>query len=91
MSNPHEPPQDPIEAWKARWPNHCKACGGWGAFPQADPALGEITLTLCLALPPGTCHRCGAANAIDPEDAVLSRGCRECGWDFDDGVPEPEE
>jgi hypothetical protein len=86
VSNQQEQ-QDPVEAWKARWPNYCRACGGWGVFQQVDPALGETTLTLCLALPEGTCHRCGA---LDPENAVLSRGCQECGWDHDDGIPEAE-
>jgi hypothetical protein len=77
---------DPVEAWKARWPNYCRACGGWGAYQQEDPVLGEIALVACTALPEGTCHRCAAADAVHPEDAVLSRGCRECGWDHDDGL-----
>ena len=90
MGNQPDPQQDPAEAWKARWPNYCKACGGWGVFQRADHEpneSGEITLKLCDALPPGTCHRCGAPDGIDAADG-LSRGCRYCGWDYDDGVPE---
>jgi hypothetical protein len=91
VNAPHERPKDPTVAWKARWPNHCKACGGWGVFQRADhdpPDSGEIPLKLCDALPPGACHRCGAPGGIDLQNR-LSRGCRECGWEFDDGVPEP--
>jgi hypothetical protein len=88
MSDQDEQQEDPVEAWKAQWPNYCRACGGWSVFQEEDPALGEITMVACTTLPEGPCHRCGAADAIDPEDAVLNRGCRECGWDHDDGVPE---
>jgi hypothetical protein len=96
VSNQQDQPQDPVAAWQARWPNHCKACGGWGVFRRSgqDPCeiaeheSGEITLRLCDALPPGSCHRCGAPDGIDVADE-LSRGCRYCGWDYDDGVPEP--
>ena len=93
VSNQQDQQQDPVAAWKARWPNHCKACGGWGVFQRADHEpneSGEITLRLCDAVPPGTCHRCGAPDGIDVADE-LSRGCRCCGWDYDDGVPEPGE
>jgi hypothetical protein len=89
MSNPQEQPQDPVEAWKAQWPNHCKACGGWGAWQYAEPS-GELTIERCTALPEGTCHRCGTLDAIDPEDEMHPQ-CRECGWNFDDGVPEPDD
>ena len=93
VSNPQDQRQDPA-AWKARWPNHCKACGGWGVLPRAgadsrriaNDDSRQITLRLCDALPPGTCHRCGAPDGIDPADK-LSRGCRHCGWDFHDRVP----
>jgi hypothetical protein len=96
VSNQHDQQQDPV-AWKARWPNHCKVCGGWGVFRHAghEPGgtvgheSGEITLSLCDALPPGTCHRCGAPDGMAVGNE-LSRGCRHCGWDYDDGVPEPD-
>jgi hypothetical protein len=91
MSNPCEPPQeDPVEAWKARWPNHCKACGGWGVFQEAATETGEVTLTLCDALPAGTCHRCGDPQGIDLDDETHPQ-CRSCGWNYDDGVPAVEE
>ena len=78
VGNPHEPQQDPVEAWKTRWPNHCKACGGWGVLQRADHEpnqSGEIPLRLCGALAPGACHRCGAPDGIDVTNE-LSRGCR---------------
>jgi hypothetical protein len=28
MGTPQEQQSDPVAAWKALWPNHCKACGG---------------------------------------------------------------
>jgi hypothetical protein len=98
VSNQRDQQQDPVAAWKARWPNHCKACGGWGVFRRvshkpgeiAGHESGEITLRLCDALPSGTCHRCGASDGINVADE-LSRGCRYCGWDYDDGVPEASE
>lgn len=73
-----------MEAWKARWPNHCEACGGWGVFQYVNANTGETTLTLCDALPAGACHRCGDPQGIDPDDEVHPQ-CRSCGWNQDDG------
>jgi hypothetical protein len=87
MSNPHDQHQDAVEAWKARWPDYCRACGGWGLIDYRDPRTGEAGAEPCRALPEGSCHRCGTPDAIHPEGVVLSRGCIECGWDFDDGIP----
>lgn len=91
MSNQCEQPQEsPAEAWKVRWPNHCKACGGWGVFHYATADTGETTPTLCDALPAGTCHRCGDPQGLDPDDEVRAP-CRSCGWNHDDGVPPADE
>jgi hypothetical protein len=75
--------------WKAKWPNHCPACGGWGGitFHQSHPyGMGSASEQLfdeCQAIEnPTTCHRCG-------EDGLNEDGegpCKACGWDFDDGV-----
>jgi hypothetical protein len=75
-------------AWAAKWPNHCKACGGWGgsSYPATGPSYscgGEPGgFDLCEALPDGACHRCGAITSD------LDGACRACGWNFDDGVPQ---
>lgn len=74
-------------AWRARWPNHCKACRGWGltSFSQrhavgyteevAEPCDHQVDLQAC--------HRCG-----QPGLDLNSEGpCRFCGWNFDDGTP----
>lgn len=38
VSNQQDQQQDPVAAWKARWPNHCKACRGWGVFRHVSPS-----------------------------------------------------
>lgn len=80
------------KAWAARWPAHCKACGGWGgaAFWQShgegpseqmfDPCDAPANLA--------TCHRCGEPG-LNPDDG--GGPCSACGWNYDDGVPEPED
>jgi hypothetical protein len=88
MSNDGEP-QDLVEAWKARWPNYCRTCGGWGLLQYGDAQTGESTAERCDALPLSTCHRCGAPDGLDPKDEV-GLGCSRCGWNFDDGVPEDD-
>jgi hypothetical protein len=91
MSNPQDQQQDPFAAWKAEWPNYCRACSGWGCFQRYNAVNRETTITLCDVLPAGSCHRCGASDGIDPEDEV-GRGCRHCGWSYDDGLGEgPQE
>jgi hypothetical protein len=69
MSNDREP-QDPVEAWKARWPNYCRTCDGWGLSQYVDAPTGESTAERCDALPLSTCHRCGAPDGLGPEDEV---------------------
>jgi len=77
--------------WVLKWPNHCKACGGWGGstFLQSHPyGMGSASESLfeqCSAIEKyETCHRCG-------QDGLTEDGngpCRFCGWDYDDGSPQ---
>ncbi len=78
--------------WAAKWPAHCRSCGGWGGhwYPATGPSYscgGEPGgFDLCGALPEGTCHRCGAADAVDEESEAK---CRVCGWIWgEDGIPQ---
>jgi hypothetical protein len=85
------------EAWKAKWPNYCRKCGGWGLIgeppstpedPGPDPcdAFGEED----------RCHRCGGelepvySEAGDPENGprldIDSWKCKACSWSWDDGL-----
>jgi len=77
--------------WRARWPNHCKACGGWGGttFNQTHP-YGSTTTQEQIHDPceatasVETCHRCGH----DGLDADGNGPCKHCGWNYDDGEPQ---
>jgi hypothetical protein len=85
------------EAWKAKWPDYCRKCGGWGltgeaAFTPEDPgpepcdAFGEND----------RCHRCGGElieewiEDGDPENgphvSVDRWKCKVCSWSWDDGL-----
>jgi hypothetical protein len=68
--------------YKAKWPNHCKVCGGWGMFYFIEH--GERLEEPCENLPDGTCHRCGL-----PDTVSENKPCSNCGWYFDDGIPTP--
>jgi hypothetical protein len=87
--------QQDDQQWLARWPHHCRRCGGWGEGSELyDPSPSGV------ALPPGyihlsdpcpecvergLCPRCGASGL--PEDGP----CAACGWNHDDGrPPQPE-
>lgn len=77
-------------AWKAKWPGHCAACGGWGGstFQQSHPyGMGSASETLfepCDALPETQCHRCGEHGMQEGDDGP----CIFCGWNADDGSPD---
>ncbi len=79
--------QAELEAFKAKWPNFCTHCGGWGVIPYAariyrdgsgEPG-GADPCSYCLEK--GLCPRCGK------ELNMLVRGyydwgyCTHCGWD----------
>jgi hypothetical protein len=83
-------PKRLAEAWRAQWPNHCRACGGWGGhnYPATGPSYscgGEPEgFDLCEELNDYQCHRCGAFGALDDD---RNGPCNKCGWNYDDGVP----
>jgi hypothetical protein len=67
------------QAWRDRWPNHCRECGGWGGttFQQSHPyGAGSAYETLwegCEALEPAICHRCGK-DGLDRNPAKVRAG-----------------
>jgi len=74
--------------WRAKWPNHCVKCHGWGGFTfkQSHPyGMGSATETLvdpCEAIAKlETCHRCGYDGLTDTAEGP----CKFCGWNYDDG------
>lgn len=76
------------EAWRAKWPNHCRKCGGWGGFSftqRHDSGPGEQMFDLCEAVEdPCICHRCGEPGL----DSDGNGPCTKCGWNYDDGLQE---
>lgn len=76
--------------WKARWPNHCHTCGGWGgsSFWQSHPygmgSASEAVFEPCDALSELHCHRCGEPGLQEDTDGP----CMFCGWNADDGSPD---
>lgn len=69
------------EAFVARWPGFCTACGGWGYTyvggtynhpPESDP---------CSCVEEGQCPRCGKeADLLTQPDGDFTV-CPHCGWD----------
>jgi hypothetical protein len=87
----HARVQQLAAVWREKWPQHCKACHGWGgsSYTQSHPyGMGSAHETLfdpCEATErPETCHRCG----LDGLDADGNGPCKHCGWNYDDGDPE---
>lgn len=83
-----------MSTWADLWPNHCRACRGWGGATsyQSQPyGMGSVQESFfdpCGAIDnPLTCHRCGAPGLSEDSDGP----CGACGWNYDDGEPEPEE
>lgn len=74
--------------WKAKWPNHCSACGGWGgatshqSVPYGATTAAMPIFDICDALPETQCHRCGQHGLTQESDGP----CSFCGWNFDDGL-----
>lgn len=70
-------------AFEEKWPDYCRACGGWGKWsrPQTrwEPADGGP----CESLPDGTCHRCNFEAGLTPDG---DGPCSHCGWNYDDGL-----
>lgn len=77
--------------WRAKWPNHCKACRGWGgsSYEESHGFKGGGTETImdpCGAHEDLTiCHRCGANGLNEHGEGP----CTACGWNCDDGEPTP--
>ena len=95
---------EPITApdmWAQRWPDHCHACRGWGGstFYQSHPyGMGSASERMfepcddCSML--GKCARCGELGLTNEDRGDESTGegpCKFCGWNYEDGQPEPEE
>lgn len=77
------------DAWAAKWPHHCKKCNGWGGSSFTEMhgfthGSGEVLFDVCDDGEPTLCHRCGAHGM--QEDGTGP--CKECGWNYDDGMPE---
>ncbi len=77
--------------WRAMWPNHCKACAGWGGatFFQSHPygmgSAQEQMFDPCEAPSSAAiCHRCGEAGLTEDGEGP----CKACGWNYDDGEPQ---
>ncbi len=80
--------------WAAKWPDHCKKCGGWGmhtaydSVPYGSTYVNMPTSEACDAYEDEkTCHRCGKPGL----QAETAEGpCFLCGWNYDDGMPYDE-
>jgi len=71
------------EEWGAKWPAHCKCCGGWGGAVQRNYPHAPDDFDPCTGIPDGMCHRCGAYGLTDDSEGP----CNKCGWNYDDGKP----
>lgn len=80
--------RDAVNAvWRARWPNHCPACRGWGGAVHHEShgfshGAAEQIFDLCDAIPETQCHRCGERGLTEEGEGP----CARCGWNFDDGL-----
>lgn len=83
--------------YRARWPNHCRSCNGWGGrVTEYDPSppgvsLGPGTMMDFDPCPDCyahfTCPRCTLREAW-PDDSDGDGPCRRCGWaQIDAGDP----
>src|SRR5690606_15528140 len=77
-----------MQHWKAKWPNHCRACNGWGVL-SLDQTSNTLIFCEQLAAPGamvfGQCHRCGSTNAEATRE-IGEHACAACNWQFDDGL-----
>jgi len=83
------------EAWRKQWPNHCRACGGWGLVGHVSIDPQDPGPEPCEAMPEDRCHRCSGeleTKRIRIEgdfprwEQVMV--CTVCHWSFDDGEPQ---
>lgn len=76
--------QAQYDAWIARWPLYCTNCHGWGAVGE-DCACEDC-------VDEGKCPRCGEPGLTSEgrgDDTTGEGPCKSCGWNYDDGRPEP--
>ena len=76
------------EEFKAKWPNYCKKCGGWGMHSYTEMhgfnyGCGEQMAEPCECVEEGICPRCGKEAGFDDEG---QGPCQHCGWNYDDGL-----
>jgi len=81
------------DEWKAKWPNYCRDCDGWGGstFYESHglPGPAERLIEPCECVMaetdgPQKCPRCGELSL----DNDGSGPCNNCTWDYDDGLIE---
>lgn len=72
------------EAYRAKWPKHCRSCSGTGHVDASDPSVGLFNAyddcPNCVEA--GVCGRCGStdvARYFHP-DGDPGAVCRVCGW-----------
>jgi len=96
--------EDAVEAYRKKWPDHCKNCGGWGGFyGEYDPSPAGVSLSpghmtefdpCPECMEEGICPRCGEKVWDWNEVAEDAQGpCSNCGWTEgeDEGLPEAPE
>lgn len=79
----------PIARWlyRRRWPGVCDECEGTGGIETGGTQLDPPEFIWCAEDDPERCHRCGAKGLDDEAQGP----CSECGWNYDDACPTPEE
>jgi len=88
------------DAWRAKWPCHCEACGGWCGHAFGGDYHNPPDFDPCEALAPEWCHRCGYEGFDEDHEGLLvvpdnrkyyrltKRVCFWCHHNDDDGIPE---
>lgn len=81
--------------YETTWPNHCRACNGWGgAASYYDPSPAGVSLgagmledwdSCSTCLDNNLCPRCKAPILEADDDDNGAQGCLNCGWTTDDG------
>lgn len=85
--------REAVETYNRRWPNHCKACHGWGVTGSAreDYDTGMIDIDPCDDCEQSDqCPRCGA-HTFDWSGAGGITKCADCLFDIDCPEGEPQE
>jgi hypothetical protein len=74
--------------WKAKWPDYCRVCDGWGMLGEAPNTPEDPGPEPCDAFgDEDRCHRCGSPLSDLPLNQAMSQWhCSMCGWSWDDGL-----